>query len=616
MKKTFLALILTVMASAAGAQGYGPGSLPSPWRVNGSTLSYPGCITLPASVSCMGNGTINASGIYLNGTSLGYFATGTDASHLTGTMPALVLPTPTATTLGGVESATAPANQFQTGINTSGVLTFAQPAFSNLSGVATTAQLPIGTSGATIPLLNGANTWSAQQNFNGSIFLPNNKAVYMENAATTASLPVLFVDASNNLNLGYGGTPSVFGGAVTAPGLKAPSGGISGAGWDTNGANLRLNSGATATDFLIRNDGTSTWFMFSNTAGGGYNSLQPIQINDTTGQITFDNAGAGAYTGTRFGGGLGVGAAPPDANYGVAISTGVPASTASTLYNNAGALSWNGVPVVTGSAISVAVKTRQTVMGGPQASGAPSIFPATSASLTLTTQNIGSGANAMTVTAAQGFGSAGNVDYVYQFTANQSWTLAANTTTYLYVNAQTGALGQTTLQPIYQFGGTPSTVNGQFTFDYQAMIGYMGNGTSAAATPVVFVGEAVTGASSVTSTVAYAYNGYYDSGWTATLPAASTAYSSTSNLGVSDAAGMLIIQCTAADGTYAIGDQMTALSSGSGVTFNGSLWENRLALGGGTAASGNWSVNPKTGGSAVGLTNANWKYKLVHKRNW
>lgn len=54
------------------------------------------------------------------------------------------LPLPTASTLGGVQAQTAPTNNFQTGISTSGVPTFAQPAFSNLSGRATAAQTPQG----------------------------------------------------------------------------------------------------------------------------------------------------------------------------------------------------------------------------------------------------------------------------------------------------------------------------------------------------------------------------------------------------------------------------------------------------------------------------------------
>ena len=55
---------------------------------------------------------------------------------------------PTATVLGGVLAATAPANQFQNGIGTDGKPTFAQPSFGNISGVAGASQ---GGTGATTP---------------------------------------------------------------------------------------------------------------------------------------------------------------------------------------------------------------------------------------------------------------------------------------------------------------------------------------------------------------------------------------------------------------------------------------------------------------------------------
>jgi hypothetical protein len=63
-------------------------------------------------------------------------------SDLAGSIAAAQLPAPTSTTFGGVRSGTAPTNQFQSGINTSGVPTFAQPDFTNLTGTATLAQTP------------------------------------------------------------------------------------------------------------------------------------------------------------------------------------------------------------------------------------------------------------------------------------------------------------------------------------------------------------------------------------------------------------------------------------------------------------------------------------------
>ena len=67
----------------------------------------------------------------------------TNASNITsGTLPAAVLPNPSASTLGGVESVAAVAHQWINSISTSGVPGLSQPTFSDISGAATLAQFP------------------------------------------------------------------------------------------------------------------------------------------------------------------------------------------------------------------------------------------------------------------------------------------------------------------------------------------------------------------------------------------------------------------------------------------------------------------------------------------
>jgi len=64
----------------------------------------------------------------------------TNASNITsGTLPAARLPNPSASTLGGVESLASVSHQFLTSISTSGVPTQAQPAASDVSGLAASA---------------------------------------------------------------------------------------------------------------------------------------------------------------------------------------------------------------------------------------------------------------------------------------------------------------------------------------------------------------------------------------------------------------------------------------------------------------------------------------------
>lgn len=101
----------------------------------------------------------------------------------------------------------------------------------------------------------------------------------------------------------------------------------------------------------------------------------------------------------------------------------------------------------------------------------------------------------------------------------------------------------------------------------------------------------------------------YESAWVATLPALSSATSFTHGLGVAPRFAWIVAECTTADGTFAVGDRVNvwtnnaAYGSPSQFTFNATA----LIL---TAQSGAWVAIPKTGGNAVGLTPASWRYKV------
>lgn len=69
----------------------------------------------------------------------------TNASNISsGTLPAARLPTPTAATLGGVESIAAVSHNWINSISTAGVPTQTQPAFTDISGTIAASQLPTG----------------------------------------------------------------------------------------------------------------------------------------------------------------------------------------------------------------------------------------------------------------------------------------------------------------------------------------------------------------------------------------------------------------------------------------------------------------------------------------
>jgi hypothetical protein len=268
---------------------------------------------------------------------------------------------------------------------------------------------------------------------------------------------------------------------------------------------------------------------------------------------------------------------------------------------------------------------RQTVAAGPvDANGLPSFLPSSNAALSITSQNVSASAP-LVASAANGWNALNGepVDTVGYSTSNLTWSgLANNTTIYLYGTIAGGVItpASTTLAPIYQWGGAPATTNGQITFNIAEMKAYLGNGTTAPQAYVVVMGEAVTTAGNVTSTVAYAYNGVYDSGFTATLPSAATAVSRNHNIGVTPATADFRIQCTTTDGGYSVGAELGAsglnVSTGTPAQRPAAVSADTKSIGFTNGNSGGYvTVNKSTGADAT-LTAASWKYKLVARRGW
>jgi hypothetical protein len=93
---------------------------------------------------------------------------GSASDLVSGTVPAARLPAPAAATLGGVKSSSASAHQFATGINTTGAVTYAQPAAADVSGLAASATTDTTNAGnissgnlnvARLPVLAAAYLW-------------------------------------------------------------------------------------------------------------------------------------------------------------------------------------------------------------------------------------------------------------------------------------------------------------------------------------------------------------------------------------------------------------------------------------------------------------------------
>ena len=405
------------------------------------------------------------------------------------------------------------------------------------------------------------------------------------------------------------------------------------AGTSTGAANAQIVALPTPTGFaLTRGNQLSFIAGFTNTSTAtlavnglaATNIFVPGTAGPTAlvgGEIAIGNVVQVIYDGTRF-----ELVSAPGAIAANTVVAGSIAAGAATLVklDTTGALN----TVLTGQGAGVAPvwgttsspsPVRQTALSGPQASGSPTFLPATSVSLTLTSQNIAVGAP-LIISAANGFGTSGNVDVIGQSTANLTWTAVTAVINYHGVTIAAGALTAftTTLIPIEQFGGTIAVTSGQYTFDKALMKMFLGNGTTAPQVNAVFVGESVAAATTITSTTAYQYLGYYDSGFIATLPGLGTFTSKNSNLGHTDQIVRVQVKNLTAEGGFAVGDVNenfgTASSNPSYTPMPVTSTRNTsgFVTGNATAFSGTSKIN----GAYFIMTAANWAYRVIARRAW
>jgi hypothetical protein len=267
---------------------------------------------------------------------------------------------------------------------------------------------------------------------------------------------------------------------------------------------------------------------------------------------------------------------------------------------------------------------RQVVTSGPVTpAGLANFLPPTSATLSVASVNLS--ATPLTVTAANGNDptTGRQRDLVGFSTGTLTWSgLTANTTNYLYVSvAANGALTpfSTIREPIYQGGGTPSVLSGQFTFNIGEMKGYLGNGSLAQPSNIVFVGEAVTGASTVTGTTAYVYNRQFEGIFAGPLVAGGNWVGTGHNIGVKpDFYDFVIVNITP-EHTYVVGDTLHAASligNYGSFTLPLALTANRTAVTFFAASPTPYVTSNKGSAASVTLTPANWQFKFIARRGW
>lgn len=295
-----------------------------------------------------------------------------------------------------------------------------------------------------------------------------------------------------------------------------------------------------------------------------------------------------------------------------------PGASGNILTSNGSAWTSSSPPAAAASS-----PIRQTVLGGPvDTNGLPTFMPSTSSTTTVTSQNV-STSYPLVVNAAGGATTTGVGDRIGSSTANLTWTGLTVTNAvvnYGYVDvAANGTLttGVTTQAPIYQQGGTPATTSGLTTFNIGQMQGFTGNGSSAPQSYRVFLWEGTGNGTNVAGIVAYAYNGYYDSGWTNTLPGGGVQTSKTHGIGLKDyVLAAVDFKCLTAEGGFAVGDIVNSPSAQSTGYFSISVAMGSATSCSFTIGSGGANLFNKTSGATVTLTAANWAYRVWAKRRF
>jgi hypothetical protein len=218
----------------------------------------------------------------------------------------------------------------------------------------------------------------------------------------------------------------------------------------------------------------------------------------------------------------------------------------------------------------------------------------------------------------------GSADYVGIIDEDTSISsLTASNTNYLYAerNPGTGAitLGKTTVMPVHSYAAPPHA-SGQYWYSISQRTMYLSNGSDTwTEKQLVFLGEAVTDGSEVTSVVNYALNGHFVGSQVTPLPGNTTVFSQNHNLGVVPDHAMVEFVCLSAEHGYSAGDVVRHISIyGSSSAWYGSpmtLVVNRLSC---KACTGEnyTTVQSMSTGKATTLTAGNWAYRFRADRGW
>lgn len=304
--------------------------------------------------------------------------------------------------------------------------------------------------------------------------------------------------------------------------------------------------------------------------------------------------------------------------FGSSLVTAANAAAARTAMGAAASGANNDITSLGALTVFNGVQKRQTVLAG--AATRIAIGTGLAVNLLATTTPV-------RVSFAAGIGAQGTIDRVSTLSADVTgfWSgLTANVVNYLFYdrNTSTGAVtGVASVLPYIAQNSSAaiSVVNGQHTYVYDTGQMYVGNGSVATAVDRTAEGECLAGAATITTVTSYAMQREYDSGYTATVPAAGTVISKNHNLGTNTKLdAKFLIECTTTDANWPVG-YILAHYGLSG--FNGSyayvctLGVTRLvALL--TVPTNSFLFENAATGALANLTSASWKYKMVVNTPW
>lgn len=199
-------------------------------------------------------------------------------SDISGSVAATQLPNPSASTLGGIQSAAAVSHQWIASISTSGVPALSQPAFSDVSGSVAASQMPaltgdVTTSAGAVATTIGANKVANSQlaQMAAHTYKGNNTGSTANAADITMTAPTLSIVTTSSHS---GGASANGSGNYTTPAnvlwfevILAASGGGGSGGGAGGGAGTAGSTASFGTSLLSANGGSGG--TVGGTANGG-----------------------------------------------------------------------------------------------------------------------------------------------------------------------------------------------------------------------------------------------------------------------------------------------------------------------------------------------------------